>query len=144
LLGSCKQTNKQTNGTVLEYSILGKFLAIANLICSYRVSCACEPSVLSIPNGISCVIRHTTVARIMRPCSFSFKFGVGSPSCVRFTSTRVVIVPYSKSFRHQSVLIGLLSSSKIHIRDSCETCYSMFSVHPNQWVMTYFGFIEAP
>ena len=46
--------------------------SVANLICSDRVSCACEPCVLSIPNGISHTIRDTIVVRITRPSSFSF------------------------------------------------------------------------
>jgi hypothetical protein len=51
-------------------------IRIANLIRSYRVSCACEPSVLSIPNGISRTVRDTTVVRITRPSIFFFWFGV--------------------------------------------------------------------
>jgi hypothetical protein len=50
----------------------------ANLICSYRVSCACEPSVLSIPNGILRIVRVRSVVRIMRLSSFSFWFRVAS------------------------------------------------------------------
>ncbi len=38
----------------------------------FRVTCACEPSVLSIPNNISLTVRDTTVIRIKRPSSFSF------------------------------------------------------------------------
>jgi hypothetical protein len=37
-----------------------------------RFSCACEPSVLSTPNGISRTVRHTAVVRITCPSSFSF------------------------------------------------------------------------
>ncbi len=102
-------------------------LYIANLICSYRVSCACQPSVLSIPNGISRTVRDTAVVRIMLPSSFSFWFRVGSPPCDRSASALVVFVIYSKLFRHQFIIIRLLSF-KIHIRYSYEKHYSFFSV----------------
>jgi len=91
---------------------------IANLICSYRVSCACEPTLLSIPSGVSRTIRHTTVVRIIRPSNFSFRFGVfaySRPVCVCVVD---FVLDY-ESVRHRSVIIRLLSS-KIHIRDSYE------------------------
>ena len=92
---------------------------IANLICSYRVSCACEPFDLSIPNGISCTVRDTPVVRITRPSSFSFWFGVASRTCERSARALVVFVLYSELFWHRFVIIRLLSF-KIHIRYSYE------------------------
>ena len=99
---------------------------VANLICSYRVRCACEPFVVSIPNSISRIVRDTTVVRITRPSSFSFWFGVGDRPCVRFACALVVFVLYSKSFRQQFVIFRLFSF-KIHIRYSYENFYSFFS-----------------
>jgi hypothetical protein len=46
----------------------------------FRVLCACEPFVLSIPNAILCTERYNTVIRILRPFSFSFSFFF---ACVR-------------------------------------------------------------
>ncbi len=96
--------------------------------------------------------RFRTVFRalyVIRPCYESCVRPVSpsdlllcSRTCERFTSTRVVIVPYSRSFRHQSVIIRLLSS-KIHIRDSYVKKKKK-TVHSNQFVMTNFGLIEAP
>ncbi len=87
---------------------------VANLICSYRASCACEPSVLSIPNGISRTVRHTTVVRITRP-SISPLDLLCSRHHVRFACAVVVFVLYSKWFRYHFVIIRLFSS-KIHMR----------------------------
>ena len=56
---------------------------VANLMCSsYRVSCACEPYVLLIPNGISRKVRHTTVVRIRRLSCFFFRLVVASVSTI--------------------------------------------------------------
>ena len=72
----------------------GSSKSIANLICSYRVSCGCEPSVFSIPNGISRTVRDTIVVWITRPSSFFFWFVV---VCASVRTIRV----YVSSFRTQ-------------------------------------------
>ncbi len=79
------------------------YRTVANLICSYRVSCACEPSVLSIPNGISCTVRDTIVVRITRPSSFSFWFVVFAyvrAICVCVSSFRAIFWIISTWFRN--------------------------------------------
>jgi len=77
---------------------------IANFICSYRASCACEPSVLSIPNGISSTLRYTPVVRILRPSNFSFWFLVGRASArpirVCFSRFRAIFWIVSTSFHN--------------------------------------------
>jgi hypothetical protein len=85
----------------------------SNLI--FRVLCACEPFILSIPSGILRTERYSNVVRILRPFNFSFWFACVRAS-FRSACAREVIVVYFDMFRHESVQIRPISF-KIQIRD---------------------------
>ncbi len=69
-----------------------------------RVLCACEPSVLSIPNVISRTVSDTTVVRILHPSNFSLWFPIGraysSPIRVCASSFRYIFWIISTSIRN--------------------------------------------
>ncbi len=102
------------------------YASVANLICSYRVSCACEPSILSIPNGISRTVRDKIVVRITRPSSFSFWFGYSvSLRAIRVcvSSFRVIFFIISTTIRNNPSTF-FQNTNTILVRKF----YSIFSV----------------
>ena len=88
-----------THGAVPYSTVPYRTVQVANLICSYRVSCE---TICFMGFGISRIVRDTTVVRITRPSSFSFWFGVAfvRTICERVSSYRALFEIISTSIRN--------------------------------------------